>query len=121
MGVVRIPVRMFHMFLHQMVIWIVFRAPSSHITKPAQLLSEKVVVRDSSGRKIESQMLPPANASMVIRNYHIMAYLGKIPDVTPQYWLAFSTTVPPLGFSTYIISKANKKRLDLQFLCLKKY
>lgn len=74
-----------------------------------QVLSENVVVRDSSGKEIESQILPITNASVVIRNYYVMAYLGKIPTVTPKYWLAFSAKVPPLGFSTYIISKANRK------------
>ncbi|XLR53668.1 hypothetical protein S83_004340 [Arachis hypogaea] len=26
----------------------------------------------------------------------------------PKYWLAFSATVPPLGFSTYYVSKAKQ-------------
>ena len=74
-----------------------------------QVLSENVFVVDSHGKEIESQILPLANASVVIRNYYVTAYLGKIPTVTPKYWLAFSATVPPLGFSTYIISQANRK------------
>ncbi|RVX17989.1 putative alpha-mannosidase [Vitis vinifera] len=73
------------------------------------VLSENVVVRDSSGKEIESQILPLANAYVGIRNYYVMAHLGKIPAVTPQYWLAFSASVPPLGLSTYFISKANRK------------
>ncbi|KAJ9676509.1 hypothetical protein PVL29_021837 [Vitis rotundifolia] len=73
------------------------------------VLSENVVIRDSSGKEIESQILPLANAYVGIRNYYVKAYLGKIPTVTPQYWLAFSASVPPLGLSTYFISKANRK------------
>ncbi|KAI3882205.1 hypothetical protein MKX03_027015 [Papaver bracteatum] len=66
--------------------------------------SESVTVRDSSGREIESQLLPLSNASLNIRNYHVNAYLGKSPSDTPKYWLAFSVSVPPLGFSTYTVS-----------------
>ncbi|CAL9002942.1 unnamed protein product, partial [Prunus brigantina] len=48
------------------------------------------------------------NASVGIRNDHFRAYLGISPSVTPSYWLAFSATVPPLGFSTYIVSSATQ-------------
>ncbi|KAI3856688.1 hypothetical protein MKX03_026813 [Papaver bracteatum] len=66
--------------------------------------SESVTVRDSSGREIESQLLPLSSASLNIRNYHVKAYLGKSPSDTPKYWLAFSASIPPLGFSTYTVS-----------------
>ncbi|KAI3942980.1 hypothetical protein MKW98_005492 [Papaver atlanticum] len=66
--------------------------------------SESVTVRDSRGREIESQLLPLSSASLNIRNYHVKAYLGKSPSDTPKYWLAFSASVPPLGFSTYTVS-----------------
>ncbi|KAI3931665.1 hypothetical protein MKW92_015658, partial [Papaver armeniacum] len=66
--------------------------------------SESVTVRDSNGREIESQLLPLSSASLNIRNYHVKAYLGKSPSDTPKYWLAFSASVPPLGFSTYTVS-----------------
>ncbi|KAF5181502.1 Alpha-mannosidase [Thalictrum thalictroides] len=66
--------------------------------------SKSVIVRDSSGKQIESQILPMANASMGLRNYYVKAYLGKSPSDTPKYWLAFLASVPPLGFSTYIVS-----------------
>ncbi|XP_062168660.1 probable alpha-mannosidase At5g13980 [Alnus glutinosa] len=68
------------------------------------VINENVVVRDSNGKEIESQLLPLLNVSVAIRNYHVTAYLGKPPSVRPSYWLAFSATVPPLGFSTYIVS-----------------
>ena len=92
-----------------------------HLSLPnlLQVLSENVVVRDSSGKEIESQILPLANAYVGIRNYYVMAHLGKIPAVTPQYWLAFSASVPPLGLSTYFISKANRKGYPYNFYILK--
>ncbi|KAJ7945626.1 Alpha-mannosidase [Quillaja saponaria] len=68
------------------------------------VINENVVVRDSSGIEIQSQLLPLLNASLALRNYHSMAYLGVSPNVNPSYWLAFSATAPPLGFSTYYIS-----------------
>ncbi|XP_076949600.1 alpha-mannosidase At3g26720-like [Bidens hawaiensis] len=68
--------------------------------------SHELIVSDSSGKEIESQLLPIFNASLNTRDYHVKAYLGKSPTTTPQYWLGFTASVPPLGFSTYIISSA---------------
>ncbi|KAI3670137.1 hypothetical protein L6452_41791 [Arctium lappa] len=68
--------------------------------------SNELIVLDSGGREIESQLLPIFNASLNMRNYHVKAYLGKSPNNTPQYWLGFTASIPPLGFSTYIISSA---------------
>lgn len=66
--------------------------------------TDRVTVRDSSGRKVEAQLLPITNATLSIRNYYVRAYLGKSPSETIKYWLAFSVSVPPIGFSSYIIS-----------------
>lgn len=71
-----------------------------------QVSSEGVIVMDSAGREIESQVLPLSNASLSIRNYHVKAYLGRSPGETMKYWLAFSVSVPPLGFSTYTVASA---------------
>ncbi|KAF7840227.1 putative alpha-mannosidase [Senna tora] len=72
------------------------------------VINENVGVRDSSGKEIQSQLLPILNASLALRNYHVKAYLGASPTVNPKYWLAFSVAVPPLGFSTYYISSAKQ-------------
>nr|XP_023887935.1 probable alpha-mannosidase At5g13980 isoform X3 [Quercus suber] len=74
------------------------------------VINENVAVWDSSGKEIESQLLPLLDVSVEVRKYHVKAYLGKSPKTTPSYWLAFSATVPPLGFSTYIVSSS--KRAD---------
>ncbi|KAC9878025.1 hypothetical protein E3N88_45154 [Mikania micrantha] len=67
--------------------------------------SHELIVLDSDGKEIDSQLLPIFNASLNMRNYHVKAYLGRTPTSTPQYWLGFTASVPPLGFSTYIISR----------------
>ncbi|XP_042519982.1 probable alpha-mannosidase At5g13980 isoform X1 [Macadamia integrifolia] len=72
------------------------------------VISESVTVQDSSGKLIESQLLPISNVSVGIRNYHVKAYLGKSPSITPKYWLTFLASVPQLGFSTFIISDAKQ-------------
>ncbi|XP_024023141.1 probable alpha-mannosidase At5g13980 isoform X2 [Morus notabilis] len=72
------------------------------------IVDKNVVVRDFKGKEIESQIIPLPDVSVSIRNYHARAYLGSSPKVTPKYWLAFSATVPPLGFSTYIVSNAKR-------------
>ncbi|KAM1014842.1 hypothetical protein ACFX14_044776 [Malus domestica] len=70
--------------------------------------NEKVTVQDSSGTEIEAQLLPLSNASLRLRSYYVRAYLGKTPGEPPKYWLAFSVTVPPIGFSSYIVSIAKQ-------------
>ncbi|KAL5724488.1 alpha-mannosidase [Ranunculus cassubicifolius] len=73
---------------------------------------EAYTVRDSSGREIESQLLHMSNISIGIRNYHVNLYLGKSPSTTPKYWLAFSASVPPLGYSTYTVSVVKSGGID---------
>ncbi|KAK4603125.1 hypothetical protein RGQ29_011909 [Quercus rubra] len=72
------------------------------------VINENVTVYDYEGREIESQLLPTASAYVDLRNYYVRAYLGQSPTETPKYLLAFSVSVPPLGFSTYTISSAKK-------------
>lgn len=70
------------------------------------VMHEDVTVRDSAGRVIESQILPLSENYMSLRNYLVKAYRGQSPSKTPEYWLAFSASVPPLGYNTYTISRA---------------
>ncbi|PRQ54349.1 putative alpha-mannosidase [Rosa chinensis] len=74
--------------------------------------NERVTVQDSSQRKIDAQLLPLSNATLKLRSYYVRAYLGITPSELPKYWLAFSVTVPPLGFSSYIVSSANQTDKD---------
>lgn len=67
-----------------------------------------VTVFNSEGKIIESQLVPPADAFMDLRDYYVRAYLGRNPMVPPKYWLAFPVSVPPLGFSTYTISSVKR-------------
>ncbi|KAJ4729552.1 Alpha-mannosidase [Melia azedarach] len=67
-----------------------------------------VTVFNSEGKIIESQLVPPADAFTDLRNYYVRAYLGRTPTVSPKYWLAFTVSVPPLGFSTYTISSVKR-------------
>lgn len=73
-----------------------------------QVSYESVTVQDSTQRKIEAQLLPLSNATLKLRSYYVGAHLGNTPSEPPKYWLAFSVTVPPLGFSSYVISSAKQ-------------
>ncbi|KAK8652112.1 hypothetical protein V6N13_061134 [Hibiscus sabdariffa] len=77
------------------------------------VIDENVIVKDHGGNEIKSQLLPLQKASLAIRNYYSMAYLGKSPSVTPKYWLAFSASAPPLGFNTYFISSRKQKETTI--------
>ncbi|GJN25499.1 hypothetical protein PR202_gb13333 [Eleusine coracana subsp. coracana] len=73
--------------------------------------SDSIVVHDSEGREIESQLLPIADASLNLRDKHVKAYLGTSPNAKPKYWLSFPVSVPPLGFITYLVSNTKKSAI----------
>ncbi|GMP34294.1 hypothetical protein CsSME_00007221 [Camellia sinensis var. sinensis] len=72
------------------------------------VINKNVIVQDSSGKEVESQLVPIANVSLGMRSYLVTAYVGKSPSANPTYWLAFTASVPPLGFSTYVISTTKR-------------
>lgn len=71
--------------------------------------SEDLIVQDADGREIESQLIPMSNASLIVRNYHVKAYTGRSVSSSTTYWLAFSGSVPPLGFSTYFVTSSKRR------------
>lgn len=85
------------------------------------VFGEHVTVKDSDGRQIEAQLLPIDDTSLGLRSYYVQAYLKKSPTSTPKFWLAFSVSVPPLGFSTYFVSLAEKKGMESTMSKLLKY
>lgn len=74
-----------------------------------QVANEHVVVKNSEGIEIVAQLLPIANASIHLRNTHVKIYLGRSIGNTPNFWLSFEVSVPPLGFTTYFVSYAEQK------------
>ncbi|XP_074275154.1 putative alpha-mannosidase At5g13980 [Silene latifolia] len=75
------------------------------------VISENVMVRDYEGKEIESQLLPISDVQLSMRDFHVPSYLGVPAKDTPKYWLAFSASVPPLGFSTFTISPVKGTKL----------
>lgn len=73
-----------------------------------QVVNENVIVQDSTGKEIESQLMPIVKASIAIRNYYATAYAGESPTSSPKYWLAFRATVPPLGFNSYVVTSGKR-------------
>ncbi|KAL3619540.1 hypothetical protein CASFOL_036601 [Castilleja foliolosa] len=55
------------------------------------VITNNVIVKDYTGKMISSQLIPIVNDSAA----------------NEKYWLAFTAVVPPLGFSTYVITSAN--------------
>ncbi|XP_042002646.1 probable alpha-mannosidase At5g13980 [Salvia splendens] len=68
------------------------------------VINKNLSVSDSTGKLILSQLLPIVNASLSMRKFYASAYTGESPSSVAKYWLAFTAVVPPLGFSTYVIS-----------------
>ncbi|KAL7152693.1 hypothetical protein ABFS83_04G115600 [Erythranthe nasuta] len=71
------------------------------------VINENVTVSDSTGKVILSQIIPIVNASIANKKFYATAYTGESTSAGPMYWLAFTAEVPPLGFSTYVISSAS--------------
>ncbi|KAL8160140.1 hypothetical protein V2J09_001677 [Rumex salicifolius] len=67
--------------------------------------NQNIIVHDDDGEEIDTQLIPLTDAQMSIRKYHVAAYLGVQLRDTPKYWVVFKASAPPLGFSTYIISR----------------
>ncbi|XP_021762464.1 probable alpha-mannosidase At5g13980 [Chenopodium quinoa] len=78
--------------------------------------NEDVVVRDSEGREIESQIFPISDVQLGISNFHVAAYLGITVGDAPKYWLAFAASVPPLGFSTYTVTGVKGVKLTKSYV-----
>ncbi|TKY55925.1 Alpha-mannosidase protein [Spatholobus suberectus] len=68
-----------------------------------------LVVKDSSGNNLEVQYVDVDDVTTNLRKFYVKAYLGLSPKQAPKYWLLFQVSVPPLGWSTYFISKATGK------------
>ena len=54
-------------------------------TVAEKVVNEDVIVHDSEGRKVESQLIPPVDAYVDLRNYYVRAYLGSNLNVEPKY------------------------------------
>ncbi|KZV21769.1 alpha-mannosidase [Dorcoceras hygrometricum] len=67
------------------------------------VVDENVTVHDSAGQVIVSQIIPLAGSSRDMRKFYSSVYVGESSN-SSVYWLAFTATVQPLGFSTYVIS-----------------
>lgn len=72
---------------------------------------EDIMVRDHEGQEVESQVLPISDVQLGLRNFHMASYLGITVTDTPKYWLVFTASVPPLGFSTYTVSGVKGAKL----------
>ncbi|XP_057868913.2 alpha-mannosidase isoform X2 [Cryptomeria japonica] len=71
--------------------------------------SDSLIVTDTDGNTIQSQLVQISKTSSNLRSYYLMAYLGVQSNQTPMFWLVFTVSVPPLGFSTYVISTSKGK------------
>ncbi|KAL5063661.1 hypothetical protein RYX36_025398 [Vicia faba] len=68
-----------------------------------------LAVKDSSGNNLEVQYVDVDSVTADLRRFYVKAYLGLSPKIAPKHWLLFQASVPPLGWSTYFISKAAGK------------
>lgn len=70
---------------------------------------ENATVRDYNGSEVDSQLLPAADVTNGLRNYYVRDYLGELSNVTAKYLLAFTVSVPPFGYNTYIVSNTKQE------------
>lgn len=89
--------------------WIVSAFEYNHQIHNLQVNDHYLVVKDSTGKIIESQYIVLDNITSNMRRFYVEAYIGISPEEAPKYWLFFQVSVPPLGWNTYFISKASQK------------
>lgn len=71
-----------------------------------QVNKANLVVQDSSGNTIDSQLTRLDQVTENLRKFYAKAYFGgQAPKEAPKYWLHFQVSVPPLGWNTYFLSK----------------
>lgn len=92
---------------------------TSSVKNFIQVISSDVGVRDSAGKEVVSQIVPVVNASIALRRFYATANVGKPPAEGPLFWLAFKAEVPPLGFSTYVVTSSNRAGLSSDHCLLK--
>lgn len=70
-----------------------------------QVNDKSVVVKNSNGTIVDSQLVEVDNVTSNLRKTYVKAYLGITPDKPPRYWLVFQASVPPMGWNSYFISR----------------
>lgn len=104
--IVRIPVRIYHLLVTLQYTTFPYHAKGDNFH---QVNEANLVVKDSSGNKVEVQYVDVDDVTTDLRKLYVKAYLGLRPKQAPKYWLLFQVSIPPLGWSTYFISKAAGK------------
>lgn len=69
--------------------------------------SKSILVSDSEGNAVPSQLLPLSIITKQVRTYYVKAYLGVPSGKAPLYWLVFPVTVPAFGYNSYIVSASS--------------
>ncbi|XP_027359889.1 alpha-mannosidase-like [Abrus precatorius] len=64
-----------------------------------------LIVKDSLGNNVQTQYVEVDSVTANLREMYVKAYVGLTPKQAPKYSLLFQVSVPPLGWSTYFISK----------------
>ncbi|KAG8388779.1 hypothetical protein BUALT_Bualt02G0160700 [Buddleja alternifolia] len=64
-----------------------------------------LVVKDSTGKLIESQYVEMDSVTKNLKELYVEAYTGNSTKLAAKYWLVFPASVPPLGWNTYFISQ----------------
>ncbi|KAL8472457.1 hypothetical protein ACS0TY_029611 [Phlomoides rotata] len=69
---------------------------------------QNLVVKDSMGNVVKSQYVEVDIVTQKLKKFYVEAYTGTKDEKDAKYWLIFPASVPPLGWSTYFISKESQ-------------
>ncbi|KAG6542998.1 hypothetical protein Mapa_015494 [Marchantia paleacea] len=73
----------------------------------------KVAVLDSAGKQIVSQLIPVTAVERKVRSFYVPAELGIKPSDGPLYWLVFEASVPPLGYTSYVVQPSEQGAAEI--------
>lgn len=69
------------------------------------------------GIVVKSQYVEVDIVTQKLKKFYVEAYTGISDEKDAKYWLIFPASVPPLGWSTYFISKESQGTIR-RFQCV---
>ncbi|OAE30812.1 hypothetical protein AXG93_857s1150 [Marchantia polymorpha subsp. ruderalis] len=73
----------------------------------------RLAVLDSSGKEIVSQIIPVTVVERKVRSFYVEAELGIKTSDRDLYWLVFEASVPPLGYTSYVVQPSEEGAAEI--------
>ena len=83
-----------------------------------QVSSSKVEVVDADGKPVPSQLIPLTETAHKLRDLYVNLDAGVSAGKPPAFYLVFAATVPPLGYTSFVVKQASSSSQSKSCRCL---